>query len=634
MASEAGAELRARLAAAGAVLGVPVETDDGNEWAIEDGALRVGLGWYALRGHPAGEAVALALLHLWEGPRAARLAPARARRRDSVVASRPELAPLFDVVIRVQSARELLQAMPGLRGPLGAALARSLPSDLAPLPRHLQWVAILLTRGMGLPDPRGEADPLVVAELAAVLAAGEPAGTPTGAALRRVLAPDSSRPALQRAERALVLLLPPYERLLAADLRARGLDASGDGRGSGEQAEPGIDGMEGAPAAGDDAAPGAEADLSEGTADASAEEQERARAGEGQERAEGADLFAAEQAGFVERMLETPLPGAGAFWEAALAAELEAGRDDDAGAREPSEAAGGGGLSGATALVEYRARAAELAPAVDRMREVWASVIAERLDRRPALSRRPRPEGEELAGEALPAALAQARAGIARPDAYRSRVLAPRRAERAGSTDYVFVVDRSASMQGRIAAAASDAMIVLLESLAAVERDIDFAERSAGTTLELDVRTALIVFDAEAHIVKPLSRGLSDAVRRELDAAIRSPQGSTNDGAALAAAGAALGIGAPAAHDDGGVARTRMVFLISDGGSNDPVAAARELRALRQSGVRVIGCGIGTDDLRQRFAPDGLRIDDPAQLATTLSELIAAEVAPGARVRR
>lgn len=623
MTSEAGAELRARLAAAGAVLGVPVEVHDGDEWAITDGALHVGLGWYGARGHSAAEAVALALLHLWEGPRAARLTPARARRRDSVVAHRPELAPLLDSVTRLQSARELLEAMPGLRAPLIAALTRSLPDDPDTLPRHLQWVTQLLARGMGVRSGPAPRDPLVAAELARLASAGGGERD----ALSFVLAPDSSRPALQRYERALVLLLPPYERLLAADLAATGLD-TGAPRGAAADPEPGIDGVDGAAGAGEDAAPGAEAEVSEGASDAAADEQERARAGEGAERAEGADLFAAEQAGFVERMLETPLPGAGAFWEAALAAETEAGRDDDAAPREPGEYAGGGGFAGATALHDYRARAAELGGAIERMRDVWARVITERIASRPALSRRPRPEGEELAGEALPAAIAQARAGVARPDAYRSRVQVSRRARRAGSTDYVFLVDRSASMQGRIAAAASDAMIVLLESLSAVERDIEFAERAAGTGLELDVRTALIVFDAQAHTVKPLSRGLSDAVRRELDAAIRSPQGSTNDGAALAAAGNELGLsGVRSASDAAGTARTRIVFLISDGGSNDPHAASRELRLLRRAGVRVVGCGLGTDDLRVRYAPDGIRVDDPAQLAGALHDVIAEDVA-------
>ena len=622
MTSEAGAELRARLAAAGAVLGLPIEVHEGDDWSIADGVLHVGLGWYSVRGHSAEEAVALALLHLWEGPRAARLAPARARRRDSVVAQRPELTPLLDAVIRLQSARELLQAMPGLRVPLAAALTRSLPADPDTLPRHVQWVTQLLARGMGFRFGGAPSDALVAAELAQLATAGG-AGRD---ALNLVLAPDSTRPALQRYERALVLLLPPYERLLTADLAAAGLD-SGSEAGVVDKPEPGVEGLAGAPGAEDEAAPGADAELSEGAADAAADEQERARAGEGQERAEGADLFAAEQAGFVERMLETPLPGAGAFWEAALAAEAEAGRDDDAAPREPGEYAGGGGYAGATALHEYRARVADLGAAIERMREVWARVIAERIALRPTLSRRPRPEGEELAGEALPTALAQARAGIPRPDAYRSRVQMPRRARRAGSTDYVFLIDRSASMQGRIAAAASDAMIVLLESLAAVERDIEFAERATGTGLELDVRTALVVFDAEAHTVKPLSRGLSDAVRRELDAAIRSPQGSTNDGAALAAAGAELGLaGGRPVSDADGIARTRLVFLISDGGSNDPLAAARQLRILQQAGVRVIGCGLGTDDLRARYAPDGIRVDDPTQLAGALHDIIAADV--------
>ncbi|TDP90185.1 von Willebrand factor type A domain-containing protein [Leucobacter luti] len=627
-------ELRAQLTAAGAILGVPIVVTDDDGWEISAGALRVGLGWYAARGHGDTEAVALALLHLWEGPRSARLEPARARRRSSIGAQRPAAVPLLDTVLRLQATAELRQGMPGLRAPLDAAITRVIPADVSVFPRHVQFVAAVLLWGTaGGADPRlgaliGALDKSVRSELERL------AGLGSGATdvLRRITAPDPNRPALLRFERALALLLPPYERLLALDVADRGLDREGGDAPALADAGAGVE--TGAGAASDEpdgmaAEDPAHSDADPGDIAAAAEE--HARPGNGKDDAEGADLFAAEHAGAVETMLSTPMPTSGALFDAIQELSVDPAGVDPEGRRDLGTAGAGGPVAiGLTALTEYRARAAALSPAIERMRELWARVITDRVALRPGLSRRPQAEGEELAIDALPAAVAQALAGVARPQAYRSRVSRPRRTRRTGSTDYVFLVDRSASMQGPIAAAASDAMLIMLEALSAVERDVRHAERAAGSSIELDVRTSLLVFDAEVTVVKALSSGLDDAVRREIDAAIRSPRGSTNDGAALRSAAEQLGISPAghavegAAHD--GLERKRMVVLISDGGSNDAVAAARELRALRAAGVQVIGCGFGSDEMTDRYAPEGRRVNRPDELAETLHELIAGEL--------
>ena len=630
------APLAEQLRAAGALAGIPVLVDDGEDWRISDGALVVGLSWYAIRGHSEREAVALALLQLWEGPRAGRLAPVRERRAAAIRAARPEVAPLVTVVSRLAARAELLAAMPGLHADLCAAFARSTAASLADQPRHLQFLGALL-RGIGAELPAAGLDPAVSAELSALAPAG--AGVDP---VRRALAPDPERDPLSRFGRALALLLPPTERLLALDLRDRGLEgAGGDGSERAEGEDPfAAEGPD--PAAG--AGGGSDADEAAGEGNSAEDEapaesdSERARKGEGRQLAEGADLFAAEQAGFVSEMLETPMPAGGALLEAALELPAQA-RAERASAEHPAEGSSGGAgsLAAATALASYRGRVAALAEPIERMREVWGRVIAERIAPRPRLSRRPGPEGEELDPESLSTAVAESLAGVRRPAAYRHRVALPRRARRAGSTDYVLVVDRSASMQGPPSAAAADAMLVLGESLAAVMRDVDHAELASGVGLELELRTALIVYDAEAHLVKPLSSALDDGTRRRLHAATRSPRGASNDAAALALAGRTLGVpgasggaGSGAAAASAAIERKRIVILVSDGGSNDPVAAARELSRLRAAGVRVFGIGIGSNDLVERFAPSAQRVDDPRTLPAAVLALVEREL-PGVR---
>ncbi|MFC7765184.1 hypothetical protein [Leucobacter soli] len=379
--------------------------------------------------------------------------------------------------------------------------------------------------------------------------------------LRRVLAPDPAYTPLQRFARALALLLPPYERLLDLDARERGLtderrgsadveeDATGEsglglGADAGPDSDDAADGPGDQPGADDTGAEetGAEESGSADDSTPAAGESDRARTGEGRDTAEGADLFAAEHAAFVEKILATPMPAEGAMLDAVMdPAEMPDGNPrSDPNALAPGTAAV---AAGRTALATYRERADALAAPIERMREVWARVIAERVARHPRMGRSAEPEGDELARESLADAVAESLAGAVRPNAYRRREALPRRARRAGSTDYVLLIDRSASMSGRPAECAADAALIMLEALAGVERDVAHAEARARTSLELDIRTALIVFDAEAHVVKPLSGGVDDAVRRALHAAIRAPRGATNDAAALAAAAGQLGIG-------------------------------------------------------------------------------------------
>ena len=90
----------AQLHAVGAMFGVEVTVADGEEWHVDARGLRVGLDWYLRRGHGEREAVALAALQLWEGPRELMRAPERARRASAIERSRPWLAPLLGSVRR------------------------------------------------------------------------------------------------------------------------------------------------------------------------------------------------------------------------------------------------------------------------------------------------------------------------------------------------------------------------------------------------------------------------------------------------------------------------------------------------------------------------------------------------------
>src|SRR5690606_26076723 len=131
-------ELRFGLQAIGDVLGLPITVNHGDGWELTAVGLEVGLEGYAARGHGTGEALSLAALQLWEGPREHLAAPERARRRASIERQAPQEAPLLGVISRLLAAGELLAAFPGLGSRLSAALQRGVRSDVRSLPRHLQ----------------------------------------------------------------------------------------------------------------------------------------------------------------------------------------------------------------------------------------------------------------------------------------------------------------------------------------------------------------------------------------------------------------------------------------------------------------------------------------------------------------
>ncbi len=620
--AEVSAEMSGALHAMGAVLGLRVETTDRDEWELDDRGLRVGLGWYLQRGHGSNEAVALAALQLWEGPRDMFRAPARARRRRALTLTRPELAPLIGSVHRSQAVSELLRVMPGIRLPLRAAVQRSLPSDLSTLPRHLQWATLILAQ-------QTTDLATVTIEDAAVFEEWRRLGEVGGLevhALQQVLVPDPEVPPLRRLERALALLLPAYERLLALDLTERGPTVLG---GS-DRAELSLHAE--LPLGSDDFAPD---DEMSGSDDSGDEDQQEDAEGEQAGAAPiTADIFASEHEGFATTVIATPIPDASTLFDSAVQRAETA--ESDRSELGESVATGAGASAAATILAEYRSRTEQLAGTIDSMRALWSRVIAERVAPRRSTSRRPLPEGDELATEALATIVADTRAGVRDPNAFLSRIVKPRLTRSAGSTDYVLMIDRSASMSGLAAEAAADAALIMIEALAAAERDIAHAERAAGLDLELDIRSSLIVFDAEAVVIKPLSRGLDDQVRRRMHGAVRSPSGATNDAAALRAAGEQLGlsgagstgsgVGTAFSADTAALLRRRIAILVSDGGSNDPAAAERELRRLRAAGVAVHGIGVGSDELIGRYAPYGLSLADPRQLPGALERIIEHEL--------
>lgn len=613
------AELSEALHAVGAMLGFPVSLSEHDEWELTDQGLRVGLWWYQRRGYSVNETIALAVLQLWEGPRDTVYSATRARRRTVLERALPSARPLIGAVRRAQAAAEVLRSLPGLRVHLQAAMHRALPEDLSTLPRHLQLTTLVLS---------GDASGQLLRTLkdSAVAEEWRKLGSFEGQhadAVQHVLAPDTQVTPLRRFERALALLLPGYERLLALDIA----DHSATILGGSDRAELSLQSEQ--PLRSDDFETG---DARSGDHDQDQDQDDPADTEDGVEDASGTDpeaaeLFASEHENFETTMLSTPVPEATSLFDAAVdLMEAEWSENADHVDRSDARSTGQGVGAADGILAEYRLRTSQLAAQIDAMRGLWTRILAERVAVARSWSRTAKPQGEMLAAESLARIVADTLAGTPEPDAFLTRSARPHLTNTAGSTDYVLLLDRSASMSGVAAGSAADAALIMMEALAAVERDISYAESLAGIGLELDIRTSLIVFDAEAIVVKPLSHGLDDLVRRRLYMEVLSSSGATNDAAGLRSAGLQLGLTGSRAPRTEHEPRRRIVFLVSDGGSNDPAAARRELLRLRAAGVTVYGIGLGAEELVVRYAPNGINLADPRGLPGQLERVIEFEL--------
>lgn len=659
--------LAQRLVAAGKVLGCTVTVTDGDAWEETPDGVSVGLGFFLERGYTADDAVALSIRDLWVSIQLSRRAPGRAFRRASIAAARPELAPLLAAIERVQAEQELCVAMPGLAPQLRAATLRGVPAELRELPLETQWVGAILRLCAGA-EPGAVDDP-VVEELGRLLASGaQSAPERHGAALARVMLADRSHTPVERLDRALALLAPPMLRL-----RGRGGRGLTGESGAGEEgddlgAAPEIDLGDGAGAgeASTEGDPGAAAESAAVApeADPNTEPDVSSERGAPASQPEPDSLTEVQGSDAPESLLDIPLPVARPRplrdLAAAVGSDNARARPEGAPESWPEDLDRGrsaAALGGAAAaqLAEYRGRTGRYAPEIRRLRELWREVLTRNRRERQVLSRRATPEGEQLHAERLAETVAEVRAGVRMPAAFRSRVSRARDADALGEIDYLLVLDRSASMQGGAAEACADAALVMLESLAAVSRDIRREEARSATRSGIALRAGAIVFADHPIVVAPLGRVVAETTRAALTSAVRAAGGQTDAAAALEAAGVVLGIdgelgglvrprsglasgaasgsGRPRTAARGSApARRRIVLFVGDGDADDPVRLAAAVARLRERGVEVHGIGIGAAEGVSVFAPDSHRIGSVRELPAALAGRLATTL-PGARRR-
>lgn len=268
-------------------------------------------------------------------------------------------------------------------------------------------------------------------------------------------------------------------------------------------------------------------------------------------------------------------------------------------------------------LKRYQSETEKWREEINAMREIYKLVINERVSSRRRLQGN-HTEGVMINPDTVAQTVIDVRAGAVEPAAFIDYEKHRGEREMTGKTDWIFVFDRSGSMgaDGRSKAAASSAVIVL-EGLAAMQRDVEAAEEEAGMDLDLDIRTALYTFNGEVDCPKPLSHHLTEKERLDAYQLVASPGGDNADSVVLKM------IEDITIESD----RRKVLVVLSDGEADDTDASRRSVERLRKNGWQVFGIAIGSTAAEELYSPDSKRVDDPKNLPEAIQTLIQSNLA-------
>ena len=166
--------------------------------------------------------------------------------------------------------------------------------------------------------------------------------------------------------------------------------------------------------------------------------------------------------------------------------------------------------------------------------------------------------------------------------------------------------------------------MIFLEGLWAFERQIREQEQQEGIQLKWDVRTSVFTFGSSAHEVKPIGPELTDKSRLDVQEAISGGSGTTADFLALEAI--ATQIEDEILKDPSSKGRRRLVYVITDGVSNDTDQLVAILDKLNSLEVEVVGIGIVDGSVEAVYPKGSKTIASAKDLPQTLVDSMEASM--------
>ena len=258
------------------------------------------------------------------------------------------------------------------------------------------------------------------------------------------------------------------------------------------------------------------------------------------------------------------------------------------------------------------------------MQEFFGSLINERLKQRRTLNK-PAPQGPILNPNTITQTVIDLKAGVPQPpQAFLEHGIRVAEREAEGSYDCYLAVDDSGSMSGEKSGQARLAAMIFLEGLGAFERQIREQEQQQGIQLKWDVRTSVFTFGSSAHEVKPIGPELTDKSRLDVQKAISGGSGGTADFLALEAI--ATQIEDEILKDPSSKGRRRLVYVITDGVSNDTNRLRAILMKLNSLEVEVVGIGIVDGSVEAVYPKGSKTIASAKDLPQTLIDSMEASM--------
>jgi len=261
---------------------------------------------------------------------------------------------------------------------------------------------------------------------------------------------------------------------------------------------------------------------------------------------------------------------------------------------------------------------------IDEMAEFFRSLIDERLKQTRTLNK-PAPQGPVLNPNTLAQTYTDLKTGVPQPpQAFLEYGVREAEREAEGSYDCFLVVDDSGSMEGEKSKQARIAAMIFLEGLGAFERQIREQEEQQGIQLKWDVRSAVFTFGSTASEVKPIGPELTDKARLDVQKAIKGGSGSTADYLALEAI--RQQIEREIATNPSTKGRRRLVYVITDGESDNQAELGNTLKRLQELGVEVVGIGIVDGSVEAVYPKGSKTIADAKDLPQTLIDAMEASM--------
>ncbi len=260
---------------------------------------------------------------------------------------------------------------------------------------------------------------------------------------------------------------------------------------------------------------------------------------------------------------------------------------------------------------------------LEELRNLFSRIISKRIKPRQS-PRYPVEEGDELSDPAQ--LVSDVKSGNLNPKVWEDTEIREKRGDKFGEIEITLVCDRSSSMtegDGQKAVEQRKSAVLIMEVLQ------DFAEICDDEKTQMDkplaVRSEIYSFASSAEDKTPLkkmSKELGEAERINVLKKLQNLPGSTTDFSCLEAIHEGLDDETRQKIAIGEL--KKIVFVLTDGGSDNVARVRTALKILRDAGIIVVGVGLteAGAPARTTYAPNAQVVESVARLPIVLGELL------------